>query len=150
MIEVTEIERFWSKADWYKVKEKYYTELIKRKEITEFHWEEIPDKNYYIVQRTYWDMRERSLDQDQTSEVSPGPKQLPPHIKGRITVELESNDAVEALEIIQGYEEYWPGMELYTYGLAQSKTEPVSACMILANYDEEEEEEEKEEYEDIS
>lgn len=149
MVEVTEIERFWSKEEWDKIKNSYYDELIKRKEITEFNWEEVPNQRYYTVQRTYLDMRKRDPDHDQTSKVSPGPKQLPPHIKGRITVELESENAVEALEIIQGYEQYWPGMDLYTYGLAQSKTEPVSACMILTNY-EEEEEEEDEEYEDLS
>lgn len=144
MIEVTEIENFWSKEEWMEIKEKYFDPLIERAEIAQFDWEEIPNDYYFQVKRSYWDMRGRTL------ELEPGPKQLPPHIKGKVTVELETDDAAATLEIIQSYKEYWPGMTLHTYGLAQTKTEPVSACLIMMNYeDDEEEEEEKESLGDI-
>ena len=141
MIEVQEVENFWNETDWLRVKKKYYDPLIESNDITNFKYEIEPNDYYYRVRRTYWDMRPLRIERDNGGALTPG-LELPPRIKVGYTVEMELDDAVEALEIIQDHERYWPGVDLKTYGVAGSDDGAVTACLILKNYDDEENEDE--------
>lgn len=131
MIEVIENENFWHQKDWETVKREYFDPLIAKGEITNFHWEVVEDENYYRVRRTYWDMRERNLSQKY---------ELPPDVRASYVVSLSMDNAAAGLDIIQNYKDYWPGMNLNLYGLAQSTDSDVNVYMELSNYEEDEEE----------
>ena len=89
----------------------------------------------------------------QTCEDCPWPRQLPPHIKTNITLEMKYEDPVDILEIIQNGEEYFPGFHYYSYALAQSQNEVASGILVMMNHDIEEDdaldENEDEDLEDI-
>ena len=143
MIQKVETERYWHVADWEKDLKEYYEPLIKSQEIAQFKWEEIHNDYYYEVRRTYWDFRERG--QDFTVEHPPGPKQLPPHIQADYSIELHTDEAADALDVIQNYKRYWPGTDMIIYGLVQGKNTVTTAYISLTNYESSDETQEEEE-----
>ena len=149
MIIVQEEEKFWNITDWNRVFENYYKPLIESKKIDQFKWEPIDDPYYYIVRRTYWDMRPRGSGQDQSSDNGRRPKQLPPHFQVTVEATVEGGTAEQALEFMQNYKEYWPeGLDLKGYALGQAKGEAPYMLLSFANYDPPEEEEEESKDED--
>lgn len=139
---VKEEERFWSKEAYQETEDKYYTPLVASGTLLNYNsvceYEEC--SGFFRAVRTFYDTRARE------SEVRPGPKQVPPHIKIDCTIEATMEDAREGLELIQNYEEYWPGTEMLIYGLAQAQDSDVSVYMQLTNYEHPEEDEEVEVY----
>ena len=137
MIQVTEKESFWTIDDWERTKKLYFDPLIENGVITNFKCAVVDDvrgrEGLYTVERSYTDMRyRRPLDL--------GPKQLPPQINADYTIELTMADAADGLEIIQDYKDYWPGMEMLLYGLAQAKDSDVSVYIQLSNYEHDDDE----------
>ena len=154
MVVVQEEERFWSETEWSNTYCNYYRVLIDSGKITQFKWEVVPDSNYYIVRRSYCDMRPRGFGHDQSDDNERRPKQLPPQMKIDAEVTVEGGTAEEAMEFIQNYRDYWPeGLELNTYAIGQAKGEPPYVMLSFANYnppeEEEDEEDDDEEYGDI-
>lgn len=144
MIMVQEEEKFWNATDWGAVFNNYYKPLIESKEIDQFKWEVevVDDPNYFIVRRTYWDMRPRGSGQDQSDNNGRRPKQLPPHMKIDAQVTVEGGTAEEAMKFIQNYRDYWPeGLELNTYAIGQARGEDPYMMLSFANYEPSEEEE---------
>ena len=77
-----------------------------------------------------------------------GPRQLPPHIEATYNLTLESKDVKAISHVMNNLEDYYPGMNLYSYGITQAKGEAATAMICLVNYEPEEEEEEETEEED--
>ena len=144
MIIVQEEEKFWNAADWNAVFNNYYKPLIESKEIDQFKWEVVDNPNYFIVRRTYWDMRLRWLGQGQGDHDGRRLKQLPPHMKINAEVTVEGGTAEEAIGFIQNYRDYWPeGLELNTYAIGQARGEDPYMMLSFANYTPSEDEEEE-------
>lgn len=68
-------------------------------------------------------------------ELCRGPKQLPPHIQATYNLELSCEDVSEIAKVMNNIEDYWPGMKLQQYGVAQKAGIPAYAAVELVNYE---------------
>lgn len=67
-------------------------------------------------------------------------------LRYEIMVEVETTEA--ALDIINDYDKYWPGMRLHYYAIAASEFGPIVANLTLVNYEIEPPQDDEEEEED--
>lgn len=82
----------------------------------------------------------RELPENESkAEPCRAPRPLPPHIKVKAEMSFETEDIVCLSEILNNIDNYWPGMHMYQYGIAQRVGSPALALVTVINYPDEEE-----------
>lgn len=133
---VEETQKYWNYEEWQKTFANYYQPLIDQQQITDFTVSiEDYDANCIEVVINYTDMR--ALGGELPCR---GPEQLPPHIKLDYIITVGAPTINDLLEVINHYEEYWPGVEMSNLSITQNKNEEAVSVLVLSNYEAEEEE----------
>ena len=134
---VKEKQKYWHFENWQKIYDSVYQPLIDSHLISDFKIKEVLNTKDDAVDITieYIDMREPGDGASLVSLTPPEPKQLPPHIKADYIVTLTTPTINDALDIINNYQKYWPGVDMNNLSISQNKDEEAVSILVFANYE---------------
>lgn len=134
---VKEKQKYWSYEDWQKIYNSVYQPLLNNHLISNCQTEVTfnADDDTVDVTIEYCDARELGDDRVPMSLPRPEPTQLPPHIKADYIVTLTTPTINDALDIINNYQKYWPGVDMNNLSISQNKDEEAVSILVFANYE---------------
>ena len=134
---VKEKQRYWHFADWQKIYDSIYQPLIDSPLISNFNIKKVlnTDDDAVDIVIEYIDTREPGDGASLVSLPRPEPKQLPPHIKADYIITLTTPTINDALDIINNYQKYWPGVDMNNLSISQNKDEEAVSILVFANYE---------------
>ena len=134
---VKEEQKYWDYDAWNKTMAWYYLPLINNNIISNFNSkvETSDDEDCITVFVEYLDTRELCGDHDFGSAAWLESTQLPPHIKADYIITLTTPTINDALEIINNYQEYWPGVNLDNLSINQNKDDEAVTVLVFSNYE---------------
>lgn len=134
---VKEEQKYWDYDAWNKTMAWYYLPLINNNIISNFNSKvkTSDDEDCITVFVEYLDTRELCGDHDFGSAAWPESTQLPPHIKADYIITLTTPTINDALEIINNYQEYWPGVNLDNLSINQNKDDEAVTILVFSNYE---------------
>ena len=134
---VKEKQKYWSYEDWQKIYNSFYQPLIDNHLISnvQTNVDFNTDNDTVDVTIEYFDARELGDDRVPMSLPRPEPTQLPPHIKADYIITLTTPTINDALDIINNYQKYWPGVDMNNLSISQNKDEEAVSILVFANYE---------------
>ena len=134
---VKEKQKYWSYEDWQKIYNSVYQPLLNNHLISNCQTEVTFNTDDDIVDVTieYCDARELGDDRVPMSLPRPEPTQLPPHTKADYIITLTTPTINDALDIINNYQKYWPGVDMNNLSISQNKDEEAVSILVFANYE---------------
>lgn len=134
---VKEKQRYWHFSDWQKIYDSVYQPLIDSHLISNFNIKKVlnTDDDAVDIVIEYIDTREPGDGASLVSLPRPEPKQLPPHIKADYIITLTTPTINDALDIINNYQKYWPGVDMNNLSISQNKDEEAVSILVFANYE---------------
>lgn len=134
---VKEEQKYWSYKDWQKIYDSVYQPLIDSNLISNFKTKVDfnTDDDAVDITIEYFDVREPGDGASLVSLTPPEPKQLPPHTKADYIITLTTPTINDALDIINNYQKYWPGVDMNNLSISQNKDEEAVSILVFANYE---------------
>lgn len=134
---VKEKQKYWSYEDWQKIYNSVYQPLLNNHLISNCQTEVTfnTDDDTVDVTIEYFDARELGDDRVPMSLPRPEPTQLPPHTKADYIITLTTPTINDALDIINNYQKYWPGVDMNNLSISQNKDEEAVSILVFANYE---------------
>ena len=134
---VKEEQRYWHFEDWQKIYDSVYQPLIDSHLISNFKIKEVlnTEDDAVDIAIEYFDTREPGDGASLMSLTPPESTQLPPHIKADYSVTLTTPTINDALDIINNYQKYWPGVDMNNLSISQNKDEEAVSILVFANYE---------------